>query len=73
MITDYHEISGDRRFGDDKSMLAGFGYLGEQKVAILGIEKGRKTKEKDLSTTLECLRPEGYRKAITSYEDGFSF
>lgn len=63
VVTDFHELHGDRYFSDDPSMICGFGYLGDQKVAVIGIEKGRKTKEK-IIRNFGMARPEGYRKAL---------
>lgn len=63
MITDFHEIHGDRNFQDDQSMIAGFGYLDGKKVAIVGIEKGRKTKDK-IIRNFGMANPEGYKKAL---------
>lgn len=63
IITDFHEVHGDRRFSDDPSMLAGFGYVDGQKVAVVGIEKGRKTQEK-IKRNFGMANPEGYRKAL---------
>ncbi|PIP90431.1 MAG: acetyl-CoA carboxylase carboxyl transferase subunit alpha [Bdellovibrionales bacterium CG12_big_fil_rev_8_21_14_0_65_38_15] len=63
MVDDFHDIAGDRHFADDQAMIAGFGYLDNQKVAIVGIEKGRKTKEKVVHN-FGMPRPEGYRKAL---------
>jgi acetyl-CoA carboxylase carboxyl transferase subunit alpha len=63
MITDFHEVHGDRRFSDDLSMVTGFGFIDEQKVAVIGIEKGRKTQEK-IKRNFGMANPEGYRKAI---------
>lgn len=63
MVDDFHDIAGDRHFADDQSMIAGFGYLDGQKVAVIGIEKGRKTKEK-VAHNFGMPRPEGYRKAL---------
>lgn len=63
IITDFHEVHGDRRFSDDPSMIAGFGYIDDQKVAVLGIEKGRKTSEK-IKRNFGMANPEGYRKAL---------
>jgi acetyl-CoA carboxylase carboxyl transferase subunit alpha len=63
MVTDFHEVHGDRRFSDDPSMIAGFGYIDGQKVAVIGIEKGRKTQEK-IKRNFGMANPEGYRKAI---------
>ncbi len=63
LITDFHEVSGDRYFADDQAIIGGFGYLGDKKVCIIGIEKGRKTKEKVIHN-FGMPRPEGYRKAM---------
>ncbi len=63
MVDDFHDIAGDRHFADDQAMVAGFGYLDNQKIAIIGIEKGRKTKEK-VTHNFGMPRPEGYRKAL---------
>jgi len=61
-ITDFHEIHGDRRFSDDPCMVCGFGYLDGQRVAVVGIEKGRKTQDK-IRNNFGMAQPEGYRKA----------
>ncbi len=63
IITDFHELHGDRRFADDPSMITGFGFLDGQKVAVIGIEKGRKTQEK-IKRNFGMANPEGYRKAL---------
>lgn len=63
LIDDFHELHGDRRFKDDPSMVTGFGYIDGRKVAVLGIEKGRKTQEK-IKRNFGMASPEGYRKAL---------
>ncbi len=63
IFSDFKEISGDRRFANDAAIITGFGMLGKQRVAIIGIEKGRKTKEK-VEHNFGMPRPEGYRKAL---------
>lgn len=63
MIEDFHEVHGDRRYSDDPTMICGFGFFRGQKVAILGIEKGRKTQDK-IKRNFGMARPEGYRKAL---------
>lgn len=63
IVTDFHEVHGDRRFSDDPSMITGFGYIEGQKVAVIGIEKGRKTQEK-IRRNFGMANPEGYRKAL---------
>ena len=56
-------ISGDRYFGDDKSVTAGFGLIDNKSVLVIGQEKGD-----DLNSRIEknfgMMRPEGYRKCI---------
>lgn len=63
IFTDFHEIHGDRRFSDDPSMVTGFGYIDGKKVAVIGIEKGRKTQDK-IKRNFGMANPEGYRKAL---------
>jgi len=63
IVDQFHEISGDRAFGNDQSIITGFGELGDQKVAIIAIEKGRKTQEK-IQRNFGMPNPEGYRKAL---------
>ena len=56
-------LSGDRFFGDDKSVIAGFGLINNKSVLVIGQEKGE-----DLNSRIErnfgMMRPEGYRKCI---------
>jgi acetyl-CoA carboxylase carboxyl transferase subunit alpha len=72
MITDFHEIHGDRRFKDDPSMITGFGRLNGQAVAVVGIEKGRKTPDK-IRRNFGMSGPEGYRKALRVMELAHQF
>lgn len=63
MVDDFHEINGDRKFSNDMSMITGFGYIDGMKVAVIGIEKGKKTQDK-IKRNFGMARPEGYRKAL---------
>jgi acetyl-CoA carboxylase carboxyl transferase subunit alpha len=63
VFTDFHEIHGDRYFGDDAAIVAGFAFLDGRPVAIVAEEKGRDTKQK-LHRNFGCPKPEGYRKSI---------
>jgi acetyl-CoA carboxylase carboxyl transferase subunit alpha len=63
LISDFHEVHGDRYYSDDAAIITGFGYLDKQKVAVIAIEKGRKTKEKIIHN-FGMPQPEGYRKAM---------
>ncbi len=60
---DFLELHGDRLFGDDPSIIAGFGKIGDQRCAIIGHQKGHDTNE-NLFRNFGMPHPEGYRKAL---------
>jgi acetyl-CoA carboxylase carboxyl transferase subunit alpha len=62
-FTDFCELHGDRRIGDDHSMPGGFARLGGRRVVVVGHQKGRDTKE-NLKRNFGSAHPEGYRKAM---------
>jgi len=62
-FSDFSELHGDRLFDDDRAIVAGFARLGDQKVMVIGTQKGRDTKE-NIMRNFGCAHPEGYRKAI---------
>ena len=63
IVSDFTLLSGDRLFGEDKSIIAGIGYIEKKSVLILAQEKGE-----DLNSRLDrnfgMMKPEGYRKCI---------
>ncbi len=59
----FFELHGDRRFSDDKAVVAGIGRLLDMPVTVIGIEKGRNTKER-MERNFGQAHPEGYRKAL---------
>ncbi len=63
MITDFVEFRGDRRFGDDRAIVAGIGRFEGITVAVVGHQKGRNTKE-NIERNFGMPHPEGYRKAL---------
>lgn len=63
IMTDFIELHGDRVFSDDKAIVCGFAKLDNQKVVVIGHQKGRDTKE-NLKRNFGCAHPEGYRKAL---------
>jgi acetyl-CoA carboxylase carboxyl transferase subunit alpha len=63
MTQDFIELHGDRKFKDDKSIVAGFAKLDEYKVMIIGHQKGRDTKT-NVYRNFGMPNPEGYRKAL---------
>jgi acetyl-CoA carboxylase carboxyl transferase subunit alpha len=62
-VEDFIEIHGDRLYGDDKALVAGFGRIGKRRICVLGHQKGRDTRE-NLMRMFGSAHPEGYRKAI---------
>ncbi len=63
LVTEWTPLAGDRKFGEDSAVQAGFGRINGQSVAILGQEKGSST-ETRLKHNFGMARPEGYRKAV---------
>ncbi len=63
LLTDAYEIHGDRHYVDDHAIVCYLGYIGTQKVMVIGEQKGRGTKEK-LHRNFGMPSPEGYRKAL---------
>ncbi len=61
--SDFIELHGDRHFMDDPAVVTGLGHFGNYKVAWVGQQKGRNTKE-NLHRNFGMMRPEGYRKAL---------
>ena len=63
LFDDFILLSGDRFYGEDKSVLTGFAKFNGNSVLVIGQEKGE-----DLDSRIErnfgMMRPEGYRKTI---------
>lgn len=63
-ITDkFIELHGDRAVKDDKAMIGGLGEIGGQSVMIIGHQKGRNTKQRQMRN-FGMANPDGYRKAL---------
>src|SRR3989441_1470091 len=60
---DFVELHGDRKFGDDAAIVAGFGVLQNMPVCLIGHQKGRDTKQRQYRN-FGMPKPEGYRKAL---------
>jgi acetyl-CoA carboxylase carboxyl transferase subunit alpha len=67
LVTDFVEVHGDRRFGDDPAILSGFGWFDGVPVLCLGHQKGRTTRE-NVIRNFGMPKPEGYRKALRLME-----
>jgi len=63
LFNDFISLSGDRFYGEDKSVICGFAKFENKSVLVIGQEKGD-----NLDTRIErnfgMMRPEGYRKSI---------
>ncbi len=62
-IIDFTELHGDKRFGDDKAIVAGIGKLKNMPITIIAQAKGRNAKERGMRNS-GSPHPEGYRKAL---------
>ena len=67
IFEDFIPLSGDRYYGEDKSVLTGFAKFNGRSILVIGQEKGD-----DLESRIErnfgMMRPEGYRKTIRLME-----
>lgn len=63
LLTDAYEIHGDRHYNDDNAIVCYLGKIGNEKVVVIGEQKGRGTKNK-LKRNFGMPSPEGYRKAL---------
>ncbi|HET9370957.1 MAG TPA: acetyl-CoA carboxylase carboxyltransferase subunit alpha [Vicinamibacterales bacterium] len=67
LIDQFVELHGDRRFGDDKAIIAGLGYFHGEAVVVVGHQKGRDTKQK-IYRNFGYAKPDGYRKALRAMQ-----
>ncbi|MEM6845697.1 MAG: acetyl-CoA carboxylase carboxyltransferase subunit alpha [Bacteroidota bacterium] len=63
LCDDFIELHGDRTVRDDKAMVGGLGRIDEQTFMLLGQQKGRNTKLRQVRN-FGMANPEGYRKAL---------
>lgn len=62
LFTNFVEVHGDRHFGDDPAVIAGFARFEGRACAVVGHQKGKDTKE-NLHRNFGMPQPEGFRKA----------
>jgi len=63
IFKDFIELHGDRNVADDKAMVGGLAKLDNQPVMVIGHQKGRNTKQRQMRN-FGMPNPEGYRKAL---------
>ncbi len=63
ITTDFIELHGDRNVSDDKAMIGGLGSIDGQTFMLIGQQKGRNTKQRQMRN-FGMANPEGYRKAL---------
>lgn len=63
IFDDFVELHGDRSFRDDGAVIGGIGWLGNQAVTVVGIQKGKSLQD-NLNRNFGQPHPEGYRKAL---------
>src|SRR5688572_420272 len=63
ITSDFVEIHGDRTVGDDKAMIGGFGSIDGKTFMLIGQQKGRNTKQRQMRN-FGMANPEGYRKSL---------
>jgi len=63
IFTDFFEMHGDRKFGDDLAIKCGIARLDGMPVSVIAVNKGKDIKEK-VANNFGSPHPEGYRKAL---------
>ncbi len=63
LFEDFISLSGDRHYGEDKSVISGFAKFNGNSVLVIGQEKGDDLDSR-IKRNFGMMRPEGYRKTI---------
>ena len=63
LFEEFVELHGDKFFGDDRAIRAGWAKLDAYRVMLVGHQKGKTYKERT-ACYFGCAHPEGYRKAM---------
>ena len=63
IFTDFVELHGDRRFGEDSALVAGLARYHGEPCVVVGHQKGRTTRQRQ-QRNFGMPKPEGYRKAL---------
>ena len=63
LFDDFISLSGDRFYGEDKSVICGFAKFENKSVLVIGQEKGEDLEQR-IERNFGMMRPEGYRKGV---------
>ncbi len=72
MCSEFVELHGDRRYGDDAAIVSGLAQFNGQSVMLIGHQKGRDTRE-NVRRHFGMPHPEGYRKALRLFHHAEKF
>lgn len=72
IFSDFVELHGDRRFGDDAAIVGGIARLSGRPVTVIAIEKGHTTRDR-MARNFGMPHPEGYRKALRLMQQAEKF
>jgi acetyl-CoA carboxylase carboxyl transferase subunit alpha len=64
LLTEFTEISGDRRFADDHAIVTGLARYKDEPVLVVGHHKGGGDTKQKIYRNFGYAKPEGYRKAL---------
>ncbi len=68
LFSEFTEIHGDRRFGDDHAIVTGMALYKNEPVMVVGHQKGGADTKQKIFSNFGYARPEGYRKALRAME-----
>ena len=63
IFTDFMELSGDRLYGDDPSIIGGIGFIDNIPLTVIGQLRGRNMEEQ-VKFNFSMTHPEGFRKSL---------
>ena len=67
LFTEWEQLAGDRKFGDDPAIIGGPARFNGRPVMLIGQEKGHDTQSR-VARNFGMAKPEGYRKAARLME-----